>query len=186
MIHRHRGEAHKTHHYHCYLLLTFPLPPLGVSHGPANLTRVRITVWTVTQYESPLSRVPRKREALWDQILLCLWALLPIIYSLHSVVACADIKLIQNLWLFQGLLTIPHPAQICAIPLTSRENNRSKSVLGIGELSGHSFFCLNYEFQPFSSRQDAKNKTKSSLPLLHRHILIHPGVSLCTACFSVS
>lgn len=167
MIHRHRGEAHKTHYYHCYLLLTFPLPPLGVSHGPTNLTRVRITVWTVTQYESPLSRVPRKREALWDQILLCLWALLPIIYFLYSVVACADIKLIQNLWLFKGLLTIPHPAQICAIPLTSRENNGSKSVLDIGEISGHSFFCLNYESNFNHLPPDRMQKTRQKAIYLY-------------------
>lgn len=131
-------------HSHCYLvLLTFPLPPLGVPRAPANLTVVRITVWTVTQCESELSRVPRKREALWDQILLCLWALLPIIHFLRSVVACTDIKLIRSLWLFQALLTIPHPSQMCARSSTTSENNGSISVLGIDEISGYSVLCLN-------------------------------------------
>lgn len=86
-----------------------------------------------------------KKEALWDQIFLSLWASLPIIHFLHSVVACADIKLIRSLWLFQGQLTIPHPAQICATSSTSRASNGSTSVLGIGEISGHSYFCLNEE-----------------------------------------
>lgn len=45
---------------------------------------------------------------------------------------------------------------------------------------------LGISFQIFSSRQDTKKKTKCNLPLLHMHIPIHPGVSLCTAYFSVS
>lgn len=67
MIHTHHGKAHKTLHSHCYLCLTFPSLTQGVSHARINLTIVRITVWTMTQWKSQLSKIPRKRKSQWDQ-----------------------------------------------------------------------------------------------------------------------
>lgn len=188
MIHRDHGKADKTLHSHCYLCLTFPRLP-SKNYARSNLTIVIITVWTMTQWKTQLSKVPRKRKAQWD-----LNPSLFVGFGAHTYFSAFCCGMCQQKINPESLAvsgSAQNPSCSSNLHHLQQPPQKTKKVsLCLALVKYHAIHPFSYirntSFTVYLLTGWKEKMTKSHLPLLHMHIPIHPGASLCIAYFSVS
>lgn len=161
MIHRHHGKAHKTLHSHCYLCLTFSPFAQSVSHACSNLTIVRISVWTMTQWKTQLSQVPGKRKAQWDQNPYLFMDF--VAHTLLSAFCCGlcQQKINPQCLAVSGSAQNPSPSSNLCTIFNNLHRKQWKYLCAWHWWSIKPFILflkLEIQFSPFISWQDEKKK----------------------------